>query len=149
MRISDWSSDVCSSDLLCAKKIFIGDIRDQEFLSSVMRSWRPNILFHLAATKERSLTQSAFERSIDVNLVGTLRLLFQAAEIGTLENIIILGTGEEYGKNEQPFQEGMREQSVSAYSHSKQSVTQLDQLMARTMGLPVCVLPPTVDRKST
>src|SRR3546814_6820821 len=99
MRISDWSSDVCSSDLdstsLCAKKIFIGDIRDQEFLSSVMRSWRPNILFHLAATKERSLTQSAFERSIDVNLVGTLRLLFQAAEIGTLENIIILGKGEE------------------------------------------------------
>src|SRR3546814_17693119 len=73
------------STSLCAKKIFIGDIRDQEFLSSVMRSWRPNILFHLAATKARSLTQSAFERSLDVNLVGTLRLLFHAAAIVTLE----------------------------------------------------------------
>jgi len=127
-----------------AKASYVGDIRDQNFLSSVMSIWRPEIIFHLAATKERTLTLEAFERSIDTNLIGTLRLLFQAANIGTVHKIVMLGTGEEYGGNLSPFREDMREQPVSAYSQSKQSATQLAQLMARNMGLPVCILRPSV-----
>jgi nucleoside-diphosphate-sugar epimerase len=122
---------------------FIGDICDQDFLPGVIDSWQPQIIFHLAASKVRAQTPDAFRETLNVNLMGTLGLLMASSRSKSLTNIVLLGTGEEYGKNLTPFKEGSREAPVSAYSLSKLSATHLAQMMARS-GLPVCVLRPSV-----
>lgn len=130
--------------ILDKTQVFVGNIRDRVFVENTLEQWQPQVIFHLAGTRERNLSQDAFEQSIEVNVLGTMRLFFAGMRTGTLERVVMMGTGEEYGKNPPPFSEDMREAPVSAYSLSKQSATQLSQLMARSLGLSVCILRPSV-----
>jgi nucleoside-diphosphate-sugar epimerase len=127
-----------------AERVFVGDIRDKQFVDRSIREWQPEFIFHLAGTRAREVSQEAFGETLETNLVGTLNLLYAASEIPGLERIVITGTAEEYGHNVAPFEESMRESPVSAYSFSKQCASHLAQLMFRSTGLPVVVLRPSV-----
>lgn len=126
------------------QRVFAGDIRDQGFVRQAIQDWTPNFIFHLAGVRDRVLTREAFGQAIETNLIGSLNLLFATLDISSLERIVILGTAEEYGGNEAPFVESMREAPVSAYSFSKQCATHLSHLMHCSFGLPVVILRPSV-----
>ncbi len=54
---------------------YVGDIRDKSYLQQVLTSFRPNIVFHLAA---QSLVQKSYEnplQTFETNALGTLNLL--------------------------------------------------------------------------
>ncbi|WP_083685040.1 NAD-dependent epimerase/dehydratase family protein [Massilia putida] len=125
-------------------KIFRGELQDRDFVSATLSDWAPHLVFHLAGARERNLTREAFDKTIEANLMGTLNLLYAALDRGELGRIVVLGTGEEYGRNPAPFHESMREGPISAYSFSKQCATQLSQLMHSSFGLPVVVVRPSV-----
>jgi UDP-glucose 4-epimerase len=125
-------------------RVFAGKLSDRNFVKKAVLDYAPNIVFHLAASRERDLTREAFGDAIETNLVGTLNLLFAALDTSFLERIVILGTAEEYGRNSAPFTESMRELPISAYSFSKQCTTHLSELMASSFGLPVVILRPSV-----
>ncbi len=131
----------CASNV---QRVFVGDMRDQNFVRQVIQNWSPNIVFHLAGVRDRILTREAFGHALDANLMGTLNLLFATLNIPSLERIVILGTAEEYGGNHAPFVESMRESPISAYSFSKQCATHLSQLMHCSFGLPVVILRPSI-----
>src|SRR3569832_901968 len=114
------------------QRLFIGDLRQPEFV------------FHLAASRARSLTAAAFAETIDINLIGSLHLLEALEQSAGIKRIVLLGTAEEYGRGPVPFREDVRESPVSAYSLSKLSSTHLAQMMAHTLGLPTTVLRPSV-----
>jgi UDP-glucose 4-epimerase len=132
------------SHLPGVQQIFTGQLWDRDFVQRAVGEWAPHIVFHLAAARERNLTRDAFETTIEANLSGTFSLLYAALEQPQLERVVVLGTGEEYGRNLAPFTESMREAPISAYSFSKQCATQLSQLMHCSFGLPVVVLRPSV-----
>jgi nucleoside-diphosphate-sugar epimerase len=127
-----------------AQKEFVGNLWEPEFVQSAMSEWRPHVVFHLAAARERSLSREAFDRTLQANLTGTLNLLYAALDQPSLERVVVLGTGEEYGHNAAPFSEVMREAPISAYSFSKQCATHLSQMMHDSFKLPVVVLRPSV-----
>lgn len=133
-----------SGSVASVDKVFEGDLRDQRAVSAALHGWAPHMVFHLAAARARDLTRAAFDTALAANLTGTLNLLHAALDQPALERIVVLGTGEEYGRNAAPFSETMREAPVSAYSFSKQCATQLSQLMHRSYGLPVVVIRPSV-----
>lgn len=124
--------------------VFIGSLDDKKFVSKALSKFKPEVIFHLAAERERALTYEAFSIAIKTNLNGTLNLLFAALSLKNLSRVVILGTAEEYGDNEAPFHEDMRESSVSAYSFSKQSSTHLAQLMYKSFQLPTVVIRPSL-----
>lgn len=125
-------------------RVFTGELAEREFVAAALREWAPQVVFHLAGARERNLSREAFDKTIEANLVGTLNLLYGAIGLPGLERVVVLGTGEEYGRNRAPFGEDLREEPISAYSFSKQCATQLSQLMHRSFGLPVAVLRPAV-----
>jgi nucleoside-diphosphate-sugar epimerase len=129
---------------LKSQRTFVGDMRDQDFVRQTIQDWMPSFIFHLAGVRERVLTREAFSLAIEVNLIGALNLFFAALDVPSLKRIVILGTAEEYGGNETPFAESMREAPISAYSFSKQCATHLSQLMHCSFGLPVVILRPSV-----
>lgn len=133
--------ETCSSE---TKQLFVGDMRDQDFVRQAIQTWSPNIVFHLAGVRDRILTREAFVHALDTNLTGTLNLLFATLNAPSLERIVILGTAEEYGGNRAPFVESMRESPISAYSFSKQCTTHLSQLMHCSFGLPVVGIRPSI-----
>jgi len=126
------------------QRLFIGDLRQREFVAAAVQAWQPEIVFHLAASRARSLTAAAFAETIDINLIGSLHLLEALEQSAGIKRIVLLGTAEEYGRGPVPFREDVRESPVSAYSLSKLSSTHLAQMMAHTLGLPTTVLRPSV-----
>ncbi len=123
---------------------YLGDLRDANFLKDCILESDPEVIFHLAAFKDRSLEMDAFSTAININLVGSLNLFSAAKHLKNLESIVVVGTAEEYGPNTCPFIESAQEMPVSAYSFSKLCVTYLCKTLSSTHGLPSIILRPTL-----
>lgn len=125
-------------------KAYSGDLRDAAFVKRAVRESAPEVIFHLAAFKQRSAHIDAFVDALETNVIGSLHLFAAAASLPSLKSIVVVGTAEEYGRNAAPFRETIRELPVSAYSYSKQSLSQLCEVLHHLHGLPTVVLRPTV-----
>jgi UDP-sulfoquinovose synthase len=96
---------------LSGKKIdvFVGDVMDYEFLSSVIRDFEPDAVVHFA--EQRAAPYSMIDRKHAVftqvnNVVGTLNLLFALREFRPDCHLVKLGTMGEYGTPNIDIEEG-------------------------------------------
>lgn len=123
---------------------YVGDLCDADFTEACIKECSPEIIIHLAASKDRSADIVAFSHAISTNLTGSINLFASAMKLKGLKSVVVLGTAEEYGKNPTPFVEDMRERPVSAYSYSKLCVTRLCETLYSLHRTPFVVLRPTV-----
>jgi nucleoside-diphosphate-sugar epimerase len=123
---------------------YMGDLLDRKFVDTCLRNAEPEIIFHLAAYKERSTDITSFYESLNINLLGTLNIFSSSLELPSLKAIVVIGTAEEYGNNICPYSEDMRELPVSPYSLSKTYVSHLSEIFFQLYDLPVVVLRPTL-----
>ncbi len=92
-----------------AIELFVGDITDYEFLSSVVRDFEPETVVHFA--EQRSAPYSMIDRKHAVftqlnNVAGTLNLLFALREFQPDCHLVKLGTMGEYGTPNIDIEEG-------------------------------------------
>lgn len=127
-------------DLSADVILHIGDLRDPVFVNECIMKCNPTTIFHLAANKERSVSFSAFSQGIENNLIASLNIFEAASKLEELNTIVVLSTAEEYGNNNCPFVEAMREFPVSAYSFSKVCVTKLCEVVHFLYRIPVVTL---------
>src|SRR5277367_543462 len=90
-------------------ELFVGDVSDYEFLSSMIKSFEPEAIVHFA--EQRSAPYSMIDRKHAVftqtnNVVGTLNLLFALHELKPDCHLIKLGTMGEYGTPNIDIEEG-------------------------------------------
>lgn len=122
-----------------------GDIRNSSLIRKTLLKVQPNIIFHLAAYKERTREPQYFHQAFEANLLATQTILTICCELQSLQALIVMGTAEEYGDtNSPPFVETLREQPNSVYSLSKVCQTYLCQTYHRLYKLPVVVLRPSI-----
>lgn len=131
-------------DLPSGAILHIGDLRDPIFVNDCIMTCKPSTIFHLAANKERSPLFSAFSRGLEDNLISSLNIFEAANKLEGLNSIVVLGTAEEYGNNNCPFVEDMRELPVSAYSFSKMCVTKLCEVLHRLYRMPFVIIRPSL-----
>jgi len=124
--------------------LYKGDLRDPIFVNECIMKCKPSTIFHLAANKERSPLFSAFSRGLEDNLISSLNVFEAASKLEGLNSIVVLGTAEEYGNNNCPFVEDMREFPVSAYSFSKVCVTKLCEVVHFLYRMPVVIMRPSL-----
>lgn len=124
--------------------VLAGDLRDEGFVRSALADANPDVIFHLAAFKERRQDSAAFSMALDINAHGSLNLLVAAKELSSLEALVVVGTADEYGCIQAPFVEDVRERPMNAYALSKQYVTHLCELFHAAYGLPITILRPTL-----
>src|SRR3546814_18033022 len=136
MRISDWSSDVCSSDLC-----------DRAALDRVFSQHRPQAVMHLAAESHVDRSIDGPAAFIETNIVGTYTLLEAARQywmgLGEEDKAAFrfhhMSTDEVYGDLEGPedlFTETKPYAPSSPYSASKDSYDNLIRAWRLTYGLP-------------
>jgi UDP-sulfoquinovose synthase len=90
-------------------ELFVGDVADYDFLSSMVKSFEPEAIVHFA--EQRSAPYSMIDRKHAVftqvnNVVGTLNVLFAIRELSPDCHLVKLGTMGEYGTPNIDIEEG-------------------------------------------
>ncbi len=90
-------------------ELFVGDVTDYDFVSSMLRSFEPDAIVHFA--EQRAAPYSMIDRKHAVftqvnNVVGTLNLLFAIRELQPDCHLVKLGTMGEYGTPNIDIEEG-------------------------------------------
>jgi len=99
----------------------IGDVRDADGLSRVVRDARPSIVFHLAA---RALVLRAYDEPRDTyetNVMGTVNLLEAVRACPSVEGVVVVTSDKVYENPETgvPFTETDRLGGLEPYGSSK------------------------------
>lgn len=99
----------------------IGDIRDLEHFESVITSFRPDIVFHLAA---QSLVRKSYRLPIETyttNVIGTVNVLDAIRRTDSVKSVVIITTDKVYENKESDrgYLENERLGGFDPYSNSK------------------------------
>jgi|NGEPerStandDraft_6_1074524.scaffolds.fasta_scaffold11264_4 nucleoside-diphosphate-sugar epimerase len=125
-------------------QVFSGNMLDKSFITSCIKSFSPDYVFHLAGSKKRTNSLPEFKISNEINYLGTLNLFEALLEVQNLKLVTLLGTIEEYGSTNPPFREDSLELPGSAYGLSKLTVTKLGLIFNHQFNLPVVILRPSI-----
>jgi len=79
-----------------ANLAIVGDLRDETTLNEVLRDYRPHAILHLAAIHHIPTCENRRSHCLEVNVVGTERLLAAASEHG-VPRVVIASSGAVYG----------------------------------------------------
>lgn len=127
-----------------AGKVYLGNLQDKGFVQNCIDDCKPQYVFHLAASKNRSDHIAAYYDTIETNLIGSLNLFNAVRQTKELQAVVIMGTVDEYGSVETPFLEGTNEKPSNAYGLSKLCVSKLAEVLYMTEQFPCIMLRPTV-----
>lgn len=122
----------------------IVDIRDRLRIRQLVKNLEPQFVVHLASEKRRSVELTAYRSGYESNFFGSLNLIEVCQELKPTPRFIYLGSCEEYGQQQVPFEELAVESPLNAYGASKLAVTKLLQGMIQNYAFPAVILRPTV-----
>lgn len=110
------------------------EIADAEAVSRIVTAARPRVVFHLAASLDRSRSLRAVQELESTNITGTLNVLRAAASSGA-EVVVNTGSCEEYGRRPAPFTESQVPDPLTPYAASKATATLWCRTLHRALGL--------------
>jgi len=117
-----------------------GDLRDFDFLLEVLKSFRPQRIYHLAALSSPSESRESPDLTYQVNFTGTLNLLSAWLRVGMDCRFLLVGSSEVYGRvppEKLPMREGMELRPGSPYAGSKAAAEILALQFFQSYGLPI------------
>lgn len=128
-------------DVIPKLRVWNTDITDSPEVRRCVEQIRPRRVFHLAASVNPERSLQLLDEMIEVNIQGTANLC-KALEGLELDCFVNTGTCEEYGDNDAPFDENLREKAVSPYSASKIAATHFCQMAHKITDIPVVTVRP-------
>lgn len=85
-------------DVLPEDHWFYCDLNDREAVFSLVRDLRPTFVYHLAGISFVPMAESNRPRALATNVGGTLNLLEALADLETTPRMVLISSGEVYGK---------------------------------------------------
>jgi len=125
-----------------AIEVYTGDLRDEGILSEALNSFKPDILFHLAA---QSSVKISFENPLETfsdNLIGTLILLETVSKLYIEVKTLIISSSEVYGQldpSQCPIAEDSPLKPINPYAVSKAAVDLLAFQYYKAYKMPVYI----------
>lgn len=110
------------------------DLAQGRSVEEGLEAVRPRLVFHLAASVDRSRNPGGIPVLLRDNVAGTLHLLRAAAEAG-VRRLIHTGSAEEYGRGPVPFAEDQAACPTTPYGASKATATLWCQAAHAAFGL--------------
>lgn len=114
------------------------NILDLNQLVSVLEDEQPDYIFHLAAQSSVALSWKRPELTVDINIKGALNLLDALRALSFEPRVLIVGSGEEYGKireNMVPIKEDTVLNPGNVYAVTKATQNQMGTIYAQAYGL--------------
>lgn len=124
-----------------------GDVRDQATVTAALRDYEVNFVAHLAADTHVDRSIATPEDFVQVNVLGTLRLLEAVREVAAerpaqIQRLVHVSTDEVFGslaEGAAPFGPDTSYRPRSPYAASKAGSDHLARAWFETYGLPIVV----------
>ncbi|OAS20520.1 hypothetical protein A8708_18315 [Paenibacillus oryzisoli] len=121
------------------------DLEDSEQISCLLTEIRPHYIYHLAADTRPSRELKDLHSMIQSNIMGTTNLLSSIVKVSlNIECVILAGTCEEYGLNNQPFDENMVVSPISMYSGTKAAANAITKMFHNLFQVPIVIVRPSL-----
>jgi GDP-4-dehydro-6-deoxy-D-mannose reductase len=116
------------------------DLRDSDRVLEVVRSIKPQRIYHLAAFSSPSESCESPDLTYQVNFTGTLNLLSAWLRVGMDCRLLFISSSEVYGHvppEKLPMREGMELRPVNPYAGSKAAAEILALQFFQSYALPI------------
>jgi GDP-4-dehydro-6-deoxy-D-mannose reductase len=112
-----------------------GDIRDASHIGAALRSFRPDVVFHLAGATKTTEIDDLYS----TNVIGTATLLETISQLDVPPVVVIASSSAVYGfgANSRPISEAVRPHPVTQYGASKLAMEVVAQRYARAHQLRI------------
>lgn len=114
--------DVAAADISSDNGAVIIDITDYNSVFNVIKDVSPDIIFNLAGYASVALSWKNPQKTMDINVNGTINILEAVRNLSISPRIVLIGSSEEYGTadfNEMYVDESHPLNPVSPYAISK------------------------------
>lgn len=115
--------------------LYVGDVRNKQFVEQTITKVGPDIVYHLAAQSSPSRSWQEPQKTFDVNVNGTLSVLEALRKTKSNQLLISVCSSAEYKEKEGALKEDDDLDPVSPYGISKLSQDHFTQIYARLYGL--------------
>lgn len=134
--------EVVGLDLQEAPDTIQVDLLDAEQLKAVVSQTRPDAVFHLAGQADVAKSWIIPQKTMEINVIGTLNLLEAIRVFDPSVRIVIVGSSEQYGnlgEAGQCVRETLDTRPQTPYAVSKKAQEEMAQVYARAYGMYICM----------
>ena len=101
-----YGSDIEKGDRLQDEVVFYqADLLHADAVHHIINQLQPNIIINLAAVSSVGQSWKIPQKTIEVNIVGTLNILEAAKDMKPMPKILLVGSSEEYDISDKPINE--------------------------------------------
>lgn len=113
------------------------DILNKEIVNEIIEKCKPDYLVNLAAISSVGLSWSIPDKTIEVNVIGTLNLLEAVKKINKDCKVLLIGSSEEYEAKDIPLRETDNINANNPYGISKVAQENFARLYKEKYGLNI------------
>lgn len=143
--------DVCGTYLFQDEKIELSnaiqlykmDVSNEEEIAKVLKETKPDFIFHLAAQSSAAISWKNPQKTMEININGTINLLENIRKLALNCKILLIGSSEEYGfvrPEDMPVRETHALEPGNPYAVSKIAQSMIGQIYARAYGMDIIMV---------
>lgn len=134
--------DVIGLDLSSGEKSLQTDLLDLNQVTDVVCKVVPDVIFHLAGQADVGQSWKIPQKTIEINVIGTLNLLNAIRAYRKNARIILIGSSDQYGslgESGQCVSETMELKPQTPYAISKRTQEDMARLYTRAYEMNICM----------
>lgn len=123
-------------------QLFKLDILDKNNVLEVIKNVSPDCIINLAAISSVRLSWEIPQKTIDVNINGTINILESIKELNLKTRLLLIGSSEQYGDIDytRPVSEEEELNALNPYGISKATQEKIAKLYSRAYGIDVMMV---------
>lgn len=135
--------EVCGNDLLRGEMLpeyvdfYECDLLDSERVSELIAETKPTHIVNLAAVSSVGLSWKIPQKTVAVNVGGTLNILEAAKKCEAVPKILLIGSSEEYEISDKPLSEASPLNANNPYGISKMMQEQFSEIYIKRFGMKI------------
>lgn len=121
----DEGYEVCGSDIVKGDRLqkevsfYQADLLDVDGVARIIHETKPSIIINLAAVSSVGQSWKIPQKTIEVNIVGTLNILEAVKAMKPMPKVLLIGSSEEYDISDKPINELTMLRANNPYGISK------------------------------
>lgn len=134
--------EVLGLDLQETPETIQADLLDAGQMKDTVFRAKPDAIFHLAGQADVAKSWKIPQKTMEVNVIGTLNLLEAARAFDSSVRMVIVGSSDQYGnlgEAGQCVRETLDTKPQTPYAVSKKAQEEMAQVYARAYGMHICM----------